>query len=135
MTSLYDLPEHQATGRIAEIYDETRVYGAVPHVSSLQRQFAKVPGCLEWLWYGVRPAFVDGRVPLAAWGAVEGLNLPSFTPMPRPALRVLGVDTECKTGLYSIYEMFLRTSPLNMVTASLMAGMLDGVPCKSASRG
>lgn len=135
MTSFGDLPEHQATGRIAEIYDEIRVYGAVPYVSSLQRQLATIPGCLEWLWDGVRPAFVDGRVPLAAWSAVEGLDLPSLAPMPRPALRVLGVDTKGETGLHSIYATFLRASPVNMVTASLMAAMLDGVPRKSASRG
>ena len=78
MTSFGNLPEHQATGRIAEIYDEIRVYGAVPYVSSLQRQLATIPGCLEWLWDGVRPAFVGGRVPLAAWGAVEGLDYPSL---------------------------------------------------------
>ena len=74
MTEFADLPEHQATGRIAEIYDEIRVYGAVPYVSSLQRQLATIPGCLEWVWEAVRPAFIDGRVPLAAWGAVEGLD-------------------------------------------------------------
>ena len=103
----------------------------MPYVSSLQRQLATIPGCLEWLWDGVRPAFVDGRVPLAAWGAVKGLDLPSIGPMPRPALRVLGVDAEGEAALHSIYETFLRASPVNMVTASLMAGMLDGVPDKT----
>ena len=110
MTAFADLPEHQATGRIAEIYDEIRVYGAVPYVSSLQRQLATIPGCLEWLWDGVRPAFVDGRVPLAAWGAVEDLELPSIGPVPRPALRVLGVDAQGEAGLCSIYETFAGQS-------------------------
>ena len=128
MTAFADLPEHQATGRIAEIYDEIRVYGAVPYVLSLQRQLATIPGCLEWVWEAVRPAFVDGRVPLAAWGAVEDLELPAIAPIPRPALRVLGVDAEGETALHSIYETFLRASPVNMVTASLMACMLGGVP-------
>ena len=74
------------------------------------------------------PAFVDGSVPLAAWGAVEDLDLPAIAPIPRPALRVLGVGAEGETALHSIYETFLRASPVNMVTASLMARMLDGVP-------
>ncbi|MDP7391816.1 MAG: hypothetical protein QGH07_08240 [Alphaproteobacteria bacterium] len=135
MTEFADLPEHQATGRIAEIYDEIRLYGAVPYVSSLQRQLATIPGCLEWVWEAVRPAFVDGSVPLAAWGAVEDLDLPAIAPIPRPALRVLGVSAEGETALHSIYETFLRASPVNMVTASLMARMLDGVPDKSPANG
>ena len=53
--------------------------------------------------------------------------------MPCPALRVFGVDTKGETGLHSIYEAFLRANPVNMLTASLIAGMLDGVPRKSAT--
>ena len=128
MAEFADLPEHRATGRIAEIYDEIRIYGAVPYVSSLQRQLATIPGCLEWVWDAVRPSFIDGRVPRAAWGAVEDLDLPSIAPMPRPALRVLGVDAMGESALNSIYETFLRASPVNMVTASLMVCMLEGLP-------
>lgn len=106
MTEFADLPEHQATGRIAEIYDEIRVYGAVPYGSSLQRQLATILGCLEWVWEAVRPAFVDGRVPLTAWGAVEDLDLSTIAPIPRPALCALGVDAEGDTALHSIYETF-----------------------------
>ena len=106
MTEFVDLPEHQATGLVAQIYDENRDYGAVPYVSALQRQLATIPGCLEWVWEAVRPSFVDGSVPLTAWGAVEDLDLPAIAPIPRPALRVLGVDAEGETALHSIYETF-----------------------------
>ena len=124
MTAFGDLPEDQATGRIAEIYSEIRTYGAVPYVSSLQRQLATAPGCLEWLWDAVRPAFIDGSVPEAAWGAVRGLNLPALVPVPRPALRAMSVDRDGEMILQGIYETFLRASPVNMVTASLMGHLL-----------
>ncbi len=124
MTTFGDLPEDQASGRIAEIYGEIRTYGAVPYVSSLQRQLATVPGCLEWLWEAVRPAFIDGSVPEAAWGAVRGLDLPTLTPVPRPALRAMGVEGDGEAALQGVYETFLRASPVNMVTASLMGHLL-----------
>jgi hypothetical protein len=124
MTAFGDLPEDQATGRVAEIYDEIRTFGAVPYVSSLQRQLATVPGCLEWLWEAVRPAFIDGSVPEAAWGAVQGLDLPVLVPVPRPALRAMGVGRDGEAVLQGIYETFLRASPVNMVTASLMGYLL-----------
>jgi hypothetical protein len=124
MTTFGELPEDQATGQIAEIYGEIRTYGAVPYVSSLQRQLATVPGCLEWLWGAVRPAFIDGRLPKAAWGAVQGLDLPVLKPVQRPKLRAMGVDGDGETVLHGIYETFLRASPVNMVTASLMGHLL-----------
>ena len=71
MTEFGDLPEDQATGRIADIYREARHFVAVPYVSSLQRQLATVPGCLEWLWEAVCPVFADGRLPEAAWAATR----------------------------------------------------------------
>jgi len=43
---LPELPEEQATGRIAEIYDEIRRFSGVPYVSSLQRYLATMPGVL-----------------------------------------------------------------------------------------
>lgn len=49
MATFADLPEDRATGRISEIYNEIRIFCAVPYVSSLQRQLATIPGCLEWL--------------------------------------------------------------------------------------
>ena len=124
MTTFGDLPEDQASGRVAEIYSEIRTFGAVPYVSSLQRQLATVPGCLEWLWEAVRPAFIDGSVPEAAWGAVRGLDLPTLAAVPRPALRAMGVDDDGEVVLQGIYETFLRASPVNMVTASLMGHLL-----------
>jgi hypothetical protein len=124
MTTFGDLPEDKATGQIAEIYEEIRTYGAVPYVSSLQRQLATVPGCLEWLWGAVRPSFIDGRLPKAAWRAVQGLDLLALTPVQRPKLRAMGVNGDGETVLHGIYETFLRASPVNMLMASLMDHLL-----------
>ena len=56
---LAELPEDRATGRIAEIYAEVRLFSGVPYVSSLQRYLATLPGVLEWAWDAVRPAMVS----------------------------------------------------------------------------
>ena len=40
---LAELPEDQATGELAVIYDEIRRFSAVPYVSSLQRYLATMP--------------------------------------------------------------------------------------------
>lgn len=126
MTSFADLPESRATGRVAEIYHEIRTYCAVPYVSSLQRQLATIPGCLEWLWDALRPAMIDGSIPTAAWDAVAGVDVPRLPTIPPVALRVLGVDDNGARALHGIYDTFLRASPVNMVMASLLKHLLDG---------
>ena len=64
---LPELLEAQATGRIAEIYDEIRRLSGVPYVSSLQRYVATLPGALEWAWDALRPAMLSGAIPQTGW--------------------------------------------------------------------
>lgn len=128
MSRFADLPESEATGRMAEIYHEIRTCCAVPYVSSLQRQLATIPGCLEWLWDALRPAMVDGTIPQAAWNASTGLALPKLPPIPPPALRVLGVEDAGTPILRGVYDTFLRASPVNMVMASLLKHFLASPP-------
>ena len=64
---LAELPENQATGHVAVIYDEIRRFSGVPYVSSLQRYLATMPGVLEWAWAAIRPAMVSGVVPETGW--------------------------------------------------------------------
>src|SRR5579863_3612736 len=64
---LAELGEDQATGRIAEIYDEIRRFSGVPYVSSLQRYLATLPGVLEWAWAALRPAMASGVIPETGW--------------------------------------------------------------------
>lgn len=125
MTSFGDLPESEANGRIAEIYGEIRYFGAVRYVSSFQRQLATVPGCLEWFWEAVRPAFADGRLPIAAWQATRELDLQRLLPVPREVLRSFGVDRVREASLHAIFETFLRASPVNMATAGVLWHLLE----------
>lgn len=64
--TLAELPEQDATGEIAAIYDEIRRFCGVPYVSSMQRHLATRPGWLEFVWAAVRPAFASGRAQTAA---------------------------------------------------------------------
>ena len=72
---LAELSESQATGEIAAIYREIRVFSGVPYVSSLQRYLATLPGVLEWAWTTLRPAMVSGVLPETAWRLGAGLRV------------------------------------------------------------
>jgi hypothetical protein len=123
---LAELREADATGEIAAIYAEIRRLWAVPYVSSLQRHLATLPGWLEWTWAMLGPAFASGRPQTAAWAAAEGVAVPQLPPVSRDALRVWGVDAAGEAAIRATCASFVRVSPVNLVFAGLLRGLLLG---------
>ena len=103
---MQELPEARATGELAVIYEELRTTCAVPYVSSLQRHLATMPGCLEYAWALLRPAFVSGLLPETAWRLASMMPvapLPPLTPCVcwgsmRPECRRSGISATISCG-------------------------------------
>jgi hypothetical protein len=123
---LPELLEHQATGRIAVIYDEIRRFSAVPYVSSLQRYLATMPGVLEWGWDAVRPALAAGIAQETGWRLARTFAIPPAPTMSAAARRVLGVDDAGLAALRNIAENFVRVSPVNLMTGACLRLILEG---------
>ena len=120
MTALLaELPEDQATGRIAEIYDEIRRFSGVPYVSSLQRYLATMPGVLEWAWDAVRPAMVSGAIPEMGWELARSVRVTPAGAIPAAALA--GVDL---AAVRNVAANFVRVSPVNLMTGACLARLL-----------
>jgi hypothetical protein len=64
--ALPDVKEADATGHIADIYDEIRRALGVPMVNLIFRHMATIPGCLEWVWATIGPVYTSGLVLRAA---------------------------------------------------------------------
>ena len=118
MTALLaELHEDQATGRIAEIYAEIRIFSGVPYVSSLQRFLATMPGVLEWAWDAVRPALASGAVQETGWRLARDVRISPAKPMP---------PTSTKAAVRNIAENFVRVSPVNLMTGACLNLLLTG---------
>jgi hypothetical protein len=123
---LAELPEHAATGRIAEIYHEIRRFSGVPYVSSLQRYLATMPGVLEWAWDALRPAMVSGVIPETGWRLAATVRLSPADPVPAATLRQSGVTRADLTAIRNIAANFVRVSPVNLVTGACLHAVLTG---------
>lgn len=129
---LAELPEGQATGKIAEIYDEIRRFSGVPYVSSLQRYLATIPGVLEWAWAVVRPAMVSGAIPETGWRLARSVRV---SPLPRVSLAVLrvwGVDAGDLAAIRNVAYNFVRVSPVNLMTGACLRLVLTGAASSGA---
>ena len=116
-TLLAELHEDQATGRIAEIYDEIRRFSGVPYVSSLQRFVATMPGVLEWAWDAVRPALASGVLQETAWRLARDVRISPARPF---------VGTVDRAAVRNIAENFVRVSPVNLMTGACLNRLLTG---------
>ena len=117
---LPELHENQATGRIAEIYDEIRRFSGVPYVSSLQRYVATLPGVLEWAWDAVRPALVSGVIPETGWRLARDVRIALAEPVSAATVRAWGVDAAGLAAMRNVTENFVRVSPVNIMTGACL---------------
>lgn len=120
------IPEAEARGELAQIYEELRRFCAVPYVSSLQRHIATMPGCLEYVWAALRSAFRNGAIQETAWrlaGISSGAPLPLLS---SAALRLLGVDASGVRSIRNICDNFVRVAPINLLFAGCIERLLAG---------
>jgi hypothetical protein len=123
---LPEIAESQATGDIARIYQEMRVYFAVPYVSTLQRHVATMPGCLEWMWAAIKPGFVSGEMPETAWRLAGEIDLDSLPQLTDSAIRLLGVDADGLETLNNVCDMYARVSPCNLMFSDCARLLMTG---------
>ena len=123
---LAELPEDQATGRIAEIYAEIRRFSGVAYVSSLQRHLATFPGMLEWAWAALRPAMAAGAIQEAGWRLAGAARLPPAAPVPAAILPAWGIDAAALASIRAAAETFARVAPVNLVMGACLKRLLAG---------
>ena len=128
MTSFREISETGAEGEIAAVYDEIRRTYAVPYVSSLFRHLAAYPGLLPWAWRALRPALLCGAVQQLAWQRVDVSGLPPLPPLSRGEIVGLGVDPGGLAAIRTVCRSFTRVSPVNLVVAASLAGLLGQRP-------
>ncbi len=122
-----ELPEAEATGRIAEIYDEIRAALGAPMVNLVYRHMATVPGCLDWAWATLRPCFASGAIGDAAATLIAGSGAGPAAIIPRAALRLVGVDETGEAAAVTVLDAYNRANPLNLIAMKLLSRALaDG---------
>ena len=121
--NLPELAERDASGETAAIYAEIRRLGGVPMVALIFRHLATLPGALEWMWAALGPSWRSGELQEAAWRIARAAPLVPIAPMPRPALRVLGVDDAALAEIEDVLVAYNRANPVNMLSVLCMSRM------------
>ena len=124
MERMRELSEDDATGSIAEIYEEIKEYYAAPYVSSLFRHLATYPGLLEWIWKITLPAFQTGLIQNIGWKRVDISALKPLTPLSSEELANLEIDSVSKSIIIETCLTFTRVSPINLIFSGCINHLL-----------
>lgn len=123
---LPSISEAEATGHIAELYDDIRRTLGMSFVNLVWRHLASIPGGLDWTWTTMKPLFANGAV----YAEADALRAaPKLPPVPRfstAALRSVGIEADHETMIRATLFGYDRGNPLNTVAFCAVLARLCG---------
>lgn len=120
------VPEVEATGEIAAIYDDIRRTLGVPLVNLIWRNLATIPGALGWAWTTLKPVYEDRGIQAEARALRTGLALPEVAVLSPSALSAAGLSEADLTMIETILDSYERSNPLNLVAIGALLVLLQG---------
>ena len=88
VNEMIEIPEIEATGRVAEIYDDIRTTLDMSMVNTIWRNLALNEEVLEWVWYSLKPIYQNGSIRHYASKLRCQINLDDVSPIPLSAFRI-----------------------------------------------
>ena len=112
---MFEIPETEATGRVAEIYEDIRQTLDMSMVNTIWRSLALKEEVLEWVWCSLKPIYQNGSVRHYAFKLHSQINLENVSPIPLSAIRVLGVKDKDKDDLRNLMDDLAYSNALNII--------------------
>ncbi len=112
--------ESEATGRVAEIFDDIRQVMGMPVINLVWRHFALNPDGLAWAWRTLRPHYESGAVEAEAAALVKEIEVETLPVMPQALLRSSGIDAEAERSLRVVLDTYDRGNAMNLVALATL---------------
>jgi hypothetical protein len=130
--SIPAITEKEATGEIAELYNDLRVTLGVPFVNLIWRHLATIPGGLSWTWTLVKPLYVSSELNRRAVEASKLISLPSVVTLPDFVWDGANVDRDARHTIVRLIESYNRANGVNFLALHVALTVLrDGLPTLS----
>lgn len=129
---LPSISETEATGHIAELFEDIRQTLGMSFVNLVWRHLASIPGALAWTWATMKPLYANGAVYSAADALRATPDLPPVPRLPTVALRSIGIDADHENIIRATLFGYDRGNPLNTVAFCAVLARLHGAappPC------
>ncbi len=115
--ALPEIPEAEATGQTAEIYEDIQQCLDVKNVNLIYRYFATINGALPWTWTILRPYFANGQLERCAQ---TSLTLYRKNFLRETELSQLTLTTVERKRISETLDFYLKANPMNLFALQLI---------------
>ena len=112
---MIEIPEKEATGKVAKIYDDIRETLDMSMVNTIWRNLALKEEVLEWVWVSLKPIYQNGSVRHYASKLRSQIDLNSIFQVPRSAFRVLGITDQDREALNNLLDDLAYSNAQNII--------------------
>jgi hypothetical protein len=120
---LREVPEAEATGSVAAVYEDIRRVLGLPIVNLIYRHLATRPDLLEETWAALRPNLSSIAAEAAAAELVSGSAPPRVAPIPGRALAAAGFAPSEAALARATLDVYARANSRNLLG---MVALLEG---------
>jgi len=133
--SIPAIPEADASGDIATLYEDLRVSLGVPFVNLIWRHLATIPGGLAWTWTLVKPLYLSGELDRLSAGTSALVALPSLEPLPDFVWDSAAIDRDARAVIIALIESYNRANGVNFLALLTAVSVLrDGLPANAGNK-
>ena len=121
------ITEDEASGEIAELYEEIRRSLGVPVVNLIWRHLATIPGALPWAWNSLKPLYASGAITNAAVSLRSSLRPESNLGISSSTLKSVSLSSDDLRSITVVLNSYERSNSLNLIALNALLIKIDGV--------
>lgn len=128
------ISENEATGEVAEIYDDIKSTLGNGVVNLIWRHLATIEGALPWVWNALKPLYVDDVLKNEAALVCDSIKIPSIGILPSAALQAVNISDLDKLTICDILDSYNKGNAFNLLALSALTALpLDKKETASSS--
>lgn len=117
------ISENDATGEIAEIYNDIRTALGNGVVNLIWRHLATMDGALPWVWQAVKPLYVSDILKTEASLLCESIILPEVNAFPEAVLGALNISNQDRQIIQKILDSYNKGNAFNLLALSALTAL------------
>ena len=117
---MFEITEKEATGEVAEIYQDIRETMNMPFPQTIWRNLATKEGALQWVWYSLKPIYQSGAVAHYASELRSSLDVPSISTIPESAFNILGLSDQDRQHISEFLDSLNFGNSQNIIGLSAL---------------
>ena len=119
-----EVPEAEAGGEIAVLYDDIRAATGIPLVNLVYRYIASVPGGLDETWRLLRPLYASGVFVARSAGLSERVNALDTADRFAQDVGKAGLCANELDAIADVLELYAHANTVNLLAMSVLGELL-----------